>query len=392
MNPKELEVLKASVRAENMRLQACRAQAGITTPIDLDKNVEGIDWGTVAERVSDVSTYKYSSEECRIRWIGDQHPSINHSDWTSSEHKTLAELADSARKSNPNGRVDWVEIAKQLGTNRTPLAVMSKSVARTRHTWDAKSDRALLESVDIYGINNWMSVAQHVSPHATHTQCQGRYYKSLDPSIKRGAWTPEEDARLTKLVASLGSAWVKVAEFMPGRTNDQCHERWTEGMNSSSSKNVWTEEEDRRLKELVASMGNSWKAISTQIGNGKTGPSCRARFTKLSKSTTPTAASTLALMDGDQPTTTTGQSSPSAPLVQPVGSMLAEPSGSNQESSTSAKKRREDAPVAPAAKRRKIAPGSSEEPSAESDAMTPKPTPGSKPRPRPRPTTTVAKK
>lgn len=114
-------------------------------------------------------------------------------------------------------------------------------------------------------------VARHVSEHATGVQCQTRYRKSLDPSIKRGGWTQAEDERLRKAVAAYGNAWMKVAEAMPGRTNDQCHERWTEKLNVSSTAMSWTEDEDRVLLESVKTMGNQWKAISVKIGNGKTG-------------------------------------------------------------------------------------------------------------------------
>lgn len=101
-----------------------------------------------------------------------------------------------------------------------------------------------------------------------------RYQRSLDPSIKRSAWSPAEDDRLTKLVKLLGEGeWMKIAEFMQGRTNDQCSERWKAVLSCGEGKNVWSEEEDRMLVELVGVMGKTWKAISGKIGNGKTGPS-----------------------------------------------------------------------------------------------------------------------
>jgi hypothetical protein len=83
---------------------------------------------------------------------------------------------------------------------------------------------------------------------------------------------------LKKAVAAIGTSWVRVAEYVPGRTNDQCNERWTGQLNAGSSKNVWSEDEDRKLIEMVNSEGRQWKAISKKIGNGKTGPSVRSSF------------------------------------------------------------------------------------------------------------------
>lgn len=115
-------------------------------------------------------------------------------------------------------------------------------------------------------------VARNVSPHVTAAQCQNRWYKSLDPALQRGSWTEEEDDRLRKAVAGYGSSWVQVASAIPGRTNDQCRERWHEHLNISTEKAAWSEAEDTILLEKVKIIGNRWKTISLTIGNNKTGP------------------------------------------------------------------------------------------------------------------------
>lgn len=115
-------------------------------------------------------------------------------------------------------------------------------------------------------------VARNVSPHATAAQCQSRWSKSLDPALRRGNWTEEEDDRLRKAVAGYGSSWVQVATAIPGRTNDQCRERWNEHVNSSTEKSTWTEAEDKMLLENVKLIGNRWKAICFKMGNNRTGP------------------------------------------------------------------------------------------------------------------------
>ncbi|KIK08551.1 hypothetical protein K443DRAFT_672566 [Laccaria amethystina LaAM-08-1] len=281
MKAKELDSLAEAVGRENQRLQAYRSRGGGSVQVDLERNVEGLDWFLIAEKVSDVSKVKYTADECRIRWLGDGHPQINHDDWTASEVKNLGVLVSTYI--DKFGKVDWVDVAAKLGTNRTPVDCMRQGLPRQRHVWTAETDKKLLNAVQLFGIDNWNLVARHVSEHATGVQCQTRYRKSLDPSIKRGAWTQAEDERLRKAVAAYGNAWMKVAEAMPGRTNDQCHERWTEKLNLSSTAMSWTEDEDRVLLESVKTMGNQWKVISVKIGNGKTGSNCRLRHDKLKK-------------------------------------------------------------------------------------------------------------
>ena len=50
----------------------------------------------------------------------------------------------------------------------------------------------------------------------------------FDLTIKRGAWSAEEDTRLTMAVEGYGHSWIDVAGAVPGRTNDQCRDRWLE--------------------------------------------------------------------------------------------------------------------------------------------------------------------
>ena len=115
-------------------------------------------------------------------------------------------------------------------------------------------------------------VARNVSPHATAAQCQTRWSKTLDPTLKRGNWTEEEDERLRKSVAAYGALWVQVAPAISGRTNDQCRERWHELVNLSKERSQWTEADDKILLENVKLIGNRWKSIGLKIGNNRTGP------------------------------------------------------------------------------------------------------------------------
>ena len=50
----------------------------------------------------------------------------------------------------------------------------------------------------------------------------------FDLTVKRGAWTAEEDTRLGMAVEAYGHSWVEVAGAVAGRTNDQCRDRWLE--------------------------------------------------------------------------------------------------------------------------------------------------------------------
>lgn len=167
---------------------------------------------------------------------------------------------------------------------------MKQAITRPRHQWDTNADQKLLEAVEIFGTNNWnlgiflhilylqvshhkSTVARHVSPYATTSQCQTRYVRSLNPSIKHEPWTPEEDTRLQKAVDVFSNSWIDVAGVLPGRTNEQCRERWAEiGAATEGEKGFWSEVEDQQLLEAVKVLGKKWKMVSEKLGGRRTGP------------------------------------------------------------------------------------------------------------------------
>lgn len=114
------------------------------------------------------------------------------------------------------------------------------------------------------------TVARVVSPDATAQQCQNRYQRSLDPTLKRGSWSPAEDAKLHLAVSAYGNSWVDVASMMEGRSNEQCRDRWNERLNPKINRGAWTEEEDRLLIGAVEELGEGkWKAVGEKMGNGR---------------------------------------------------------------------------------------------------------------------------
>lgn len=81
-------------------------------------------------------------------------------------------------------------------------------------------------AVTLFGAKNWHKIAQFV-PGRTQPQCRERWVNSLDPKVNRGKWTKEEDAKLREAIKEHGySCWSKVASHLSCRTDSQCRRRW----------------------------------------------------------------------------------------------------------------------------------------------------------------------
>jgi myb proto-oncogene protein len=118
-----------------------------------------------------------------------------------------------------------------------------------------------------------------VVPGRTGDQCRQRWVGTLDPANgRKSKWTPEEDAMLTEAVENHGKDWVAVAAMVPGRNNVLCRERWVRNMDpANGKKRKWTPEEDAKLTKAVKKHGKDWVAAEAMVA-GRSSVQCRNRW------------------------------------------------------------------------------------------------------------------
>jgi hypothetical protein len=165
----------------------------------------------------------------------------------------------------------------------TPAASLpSPATSRApRRSWTPAEDAKLTEAVKKHGKDCWAVVAAMV-PGRTNKRCRQRWVLTLDPAngMKRGKWTPEEDAKLNEAIENHGKDWVVVAAMVPGRTNQLCRERWVRNLDpANGKKRKWTPEEDAKLTKAVKKHGKDWMAAEAMIAR-RTSVQCRHRWTQ----------------------------------------------------------------------------------------------------------------
>ena len=100
----------------------------------------------------------------------------------------------------------------------TPPPLLSKG------PWTPAEDRIIVECIR-EGLVEWSEVASRV-PGRMAKQCRERWFNHLDPSLKKGGWTAEEDAILAAAQARWGNAWARIIRLLPGRSENAVKNRW----------------------------------------------------------------------------------------------------------------------------------------------------------------------
>ena len=133
-----------------------------------------------------------------------------------------------------------------------------------KRRWTKQEDEKLCLAVKAVGTHDWKRIAeQHLAGHGrSDVQCLHRWQKVLRAGLVKGAFTEEEDKIIIACMNEGGLTWMQIAERIPGRIGKQCRERWTNHLDPNLKKGGWTHEEDTILAEAQQRWGNAWTKIA----------------------------------------------------------------------------------------------------------------------------------
>ncbi|CAM9015271.1 unnamed protein product [Wickerhamomyces anomalus] len=133
--------------------------------------------------------------------------------WTKEEDRRLSELV--------HGKL--IELGYEEGI---------KSL--NHNSWDVNQTQ-LPQEID------WEEIGEKLQTRKPK-DCRKRWTNSLDPNLKKGKWTAQEDEKLLASYKIHGSSWQKISLDIPGRTDDQCAKRYIEVLDPNTKGSVKTME------------------------------------------------------------------------------------------------------------------------------------------------------
>jgi hypothetical protein len=151
--------------------------------------------------------------------------------WTPEESERLMELV--SNNSSPN----WNELPV-LFPGKSPQQIAERwekvlNPALIKGSWTREEDEVIIRFVEERGIKDWTKLAT-LLPGRLGKQCRERWRNHLDPEVNRAPWTDQEDQILVDWHEKIGSKWVKIADYLPGRSDNAIKNRW----NSTLSKRI----------------------------------------------------------------------------------------------------------------------------------------------------------
>ncbi|XP_060171334.1 transcription factor RAX3-like [Lycium barbarum] len=118
--------------------------------------------------------------------------------------------------------------------------------------WSPEEDAKLKSYIEQHGTaGNWIALPQKIGLKRCGKSCRLRWLNYLRPNIKHGGFSEEEDNFILSFYISIGSRWSIIAAQLPGRTDNDIKNYW----NTKLKKKLFGKQR-KNLKEKSQKQGS----------------------------------------------------------------------------------------------------------------------------------------
>ncbi|CAH1438276.1 unnamed protein product [Lactuca virosa] len=124
--------------------------------------------------------------------------------------------------------------------------------------WSPEEDRKLKDYIQTHGTGgNWIALPQKAGLRRCGKSCRLRWLNYLRPNIKHGEFSDDEDKVICALYASIGSRWSIMATQLPGRTDNDIKNYWNTKLKKKMMNSLITLPELRKPLQHLQSFSSS---------------------------------------------------------------------------------------------------------------------------------------
>jgi len=172
-------------------------------------------------------------------------------------------------------RIKLGKMLKQKKARSASKIIFTIVKVQNKKKWTNEEDAKLIFLAQRFHERHWKEISKQFS-NKNSLQCFSRY-KRIRPGIVKGSWTQEEDNQILGLVNVYGKNWSKIAKSMRSRNGKQIRDRFINILDPEIKKGKFTDEEDEKLIQLYMENGPRWAYISGFFPN-RTADMIKNRF------------------------------------------------------------------------------------------------------------------
>ncbi|KAL1544189.1 transcription factor MYB59-like [Salvia divinorum] len=132
--------------------------------------------------------------------------------------------------------------------------------------WAEQEDVQLVFYVNLFGDRRWDFVAKVSGLKRTGKSCRLRWVNYLHPGLKRGKMTPNEERLVVELQSKLGNRWSRIAQKLPGRTDNEIKNYWRTHMRKKAQERK-KNKKNKNVSSSPSSSSTSASASSSSYSN-----------------------------------------------------------------------------------------------------------------------------